>query len=62
MIQRSAKSYCHWSGSIQLDGTTQIFKVTKVEKILKGSLDSIGENLNYGQESLFEVQRQNIAG
>ena len=36
-----------------------------VEKILKGSLDSIPSpspsNSNYGQESLLEVEKQNIA-
>ena len=40
---------------------------SKVEKILKGSLDLIdpitfSKNSNYGWKSLLEVQRQNIAG
>ena len=36
----------------------------KVENILKGILDSIPSpsSSNHGQESLLEVQRQNIAG
>ena len=43
---------------------SKIVVESKVETILKGSLDSITfrENSNYGQESLLEVYRQNIAG